>query len=48
MQVVAFDEALERVKAALRARDELRDKEGIDIVIIARTDSRKDQVRLER
>jgi len=39
VQFVAHDEALERIRAALKARDEIRDKEGIDILIIARSDS---------
>ena len=36
--VVAFDEALERVRAAIRARDELASAEGVNILIVARTD----------
>jgi 2-methylisocitrate lyase-like PEP mutase family enzyme len=35
---VEFDEALERVRAALRARDEISAQEGREILVIARTD----------
>jgi 2-methylisocitrate lyase-like PEP mutase family enzyme len=36
--VVTFDESLERIRAAIQARDELASAEGREILIIARTD----------
>jgi len=38
--VVPRDECLKRIQAALRARDEARELDGNDIIIIARTDCR--------
>ena len=39
VQFVSREEAVGRVRAALKARDELRATDGLDLVIIARTDS---------
>jgi 2-methylisocitrate lyase-like PEP mutase family enzyme len=36
--VVTFDEALERVRAAIRSRDEISAAEGREILVVARTD----------
>ncbi|CAM9956368.1 unnamed protein product, partial [Heterosigma akashiwo] len=40
VRVVSREESLSRIKAALKARDEVHDKDCRDIVIVARTDCR--------